>query len=129
TMTCADDRPPFTDSRGWLLLDPRLLHGLELRYVLTDLIASAPDHVWTVAELVRRLERAGFVLPGRASKTVSDHLRAECGRGRVRRVGRGRYALGAIPGATRRRIRRAARHRSELLGSWSPAQVAGSLER
>ena len=54
------------------------------------------------------LDDAGFILPGRASKEISDSLRWEVGRSRVRRLGRGRYAAGSMPGSTRRRIRKRA---------------------
>ena len=113
-----DDRR-HRDARGRWLPDPRSLYGIELRYVLTDVIASAPQRVWTVADLVRVLERTGFEVVGRPSKVVSDHLRAEVNRGRVVRVGRGRYRMGVIPGGTRRRIRRVARFRSDLVRSGS----------
>lgn len=99
--------------------DPRPLYGLELRYVLTDLIDGPEKRVWTVAELVIRLEGGGFTLSGRASKEISDHLRAEVNRGRVLRVGRGRYRPGHIPGSTRRRIRKRARAR------WDGLALAG----
>ncbi len=82
----------------------RLVGGLELRYVLTDRICSPDRAEWTVAELVDSLGDSGFLLTGRPSKQVSDALRWEIGRGRVHRVGRGRYRAGSMPGATRRRI-------------------------
>ena len=37
--------------------DPRDLYGVELRYVLTDLIDGPEQRVWTVAELVGPLGR------------------------------------------------------------------------
>jgi len=126
---------PWRDARGWFLSDPTYLDHLELRYVLTDLVAGTPGRVWTVAELARTVEGAGFRIPGRSSKTVSDLLRTEVARGRLHRVGRGRYVVGSIPGATRRRIRRTARYRSDLLasaprqaGSWPGADHPGSLD-
>lgn len=134
-QTAPAEATPWRDSRGWFLSDPRYLDHLELRYVLTDLVAGTPGRVWTVAELVRTVEGAGFRIPGRSSKTVSDLLRTEVSRGRLRRVGRGRYVVGSIPGATRRRIRRTARYRSDLLasaplraGSWPGADHPGSLD-
>ena len=87
----------------------RHLSGLELRYVLTDVICGSGDRVWSVADLASSLNDAGFVLSGRASKAISDALRWEIGRGRVRRVGRGVYVAGSMPGATRRRIRKRTR--------------------
>jgi hypothetical protein len=120
--------PSYRDGRGHPLEDPRTLWGLELRYLLCDLIASRGGAVCTVAELVSALERGGFELGGRPSKEISDALRWEVGRGRVVRVGRGRYRAGTVPGATRRRIRRVARHRTEQVGSWRLRQAAGSLD-
>ena len=58
----------------------------------------------TVGELVRWLDDAGFRAPGRASKVVSDKLRADVARGRLRRVGRGRYVAGQVAPTTWRRI-------------------------
>lgn len=105
--------PPATTALHLLPLEHprwgRFLSALDLRYVLTDLICSPGDRVWSVAELVGALDDAGFVLSGRPSKEISDSLRWEVGRGRVRRVGRGRYVAGSMPGATRRRIRARAR--------------------
>jgi len=78
------------------------LKGIELRYVLTrQLSLSGPA---TVAELVDALGRQGFCVRGRGSKAVSDALRWEIGRGRVRRLARGRYAVAYIPHATEYRI-------------------------
>jgi len=65
--------------------------------------------VVTVDELVRWLGDAGFGVPGRASKVVSDKLRADVARGRLRRVGRGRYVAGHVPPTTWRRIESSAR--------------------
>lgn len=84
---------------------PEALFGVELRYVLTDLMLGSP-RVWRVGELVDALARGGFCIGEPASKVVSGALRAEVAHGRVVRVGWGRYrAAGRIPGSTRRRIR------------------------
>jgi hypothetical protein len=83
--------------------EPRLIAGRELRYVLTLTLMHAGS--LTVRELVGAVERRGFSLGGRPSKTVSDALRWEIRRGRVVRVGRGRYATGSIPRSTRSWIR------------------------
>jgi len=79
--------------------------GRDLRYVLMMLLW---DHggVLTVADLVRLVEGGGFALSGRPSKTVSDALRWEVRKGRVRRAGRSRYAPGRIPRSTIWWIRR-----------------------
>lgn len=118
----------FRDGRGHPLFDPSGLWGVELRYVLCDLIAGAAGATCTVGELVEAVERCGFRLAGRPSKEISDALRTEVARGRVVRVGRGRYRAGSIPGSTRRRIRKVARHRIALAGSWPRERVAGSLD-
>ncbi|MGH1488740.1 MAG: hypothetical protein ACRBK7_04990, partial [Acidimicrobiales bacterium] len=41
---------------------------------------------------------------GRASKVISDSLRWELARGRVKRLSRGVYSYGRVPTATSRRI-------------------------
>jgi hypothetical protein len=80
----------------------RQLRGIELRYVLTmELSQNGPA---TVIELIDALGRHGFCVRGRASKVVSDALRWEIARHRVRRVGRSLYAPGFIPHATEYRI-------------------------
>lgn len=78
------------------------LHGIELRYVLTwHLAHNGPA---TIAEMIDALNRQGFRIRGRASKAISDALRWETGRDRVRRIGRGRYGPGYIPRSTEYRI-------------------------
>lgn len=74
----------------------------------------------TVAALVNALHEYGFGLRGRPSKVVSDALRSELIRGRVRRLARGTYGPGYMPRSTEYRIhqrvlalRMAARCRSE----------------
>jgi hypothetical protein len=80
----------------------RQLHGIELRYVLTmQLSQNGPA---TVVELIDALGRHGFCVRGRASKAVSDALRWEVARRRVRRLGRGVYAVAYLPHATEYRI-------------------------
>jgi len=78
------------------------LTGIELRYVLTR--ALAVRERMTVAELVGELDRQGFAVKGRPTKTVSDALRWEMRRGRVRRHGHGLYGPGVIPRSTEYRI-------------------------
>ncbi|CPR08769.1 hypothetical protein BN971_01354 [Mycobacterium bohemicum DSM 44277] len=79
-----------------------IIHGIELRYVLTmHLARNGPA---TVAEMVDALSRQGFRVRGRPSKAVSDALRWEMGRGRVRRIGRGLYGPRGIPRSTEHRI-------------------------
>ena len=76
----------------------KVLQGIELRYMLTvnlDIHGSA-----SIFELIEQLEYQGFSIPGRASKTVSDALRWEMRRGRVRRLRRGVYGPGQMPRST-----------------------------
>jgi hypothetical protein len=78
------------------------LKGIELRYVLTmHLSQHGPA---TITEMIDALDWHGFCVRGRASKAVSDALRWEIGRGRVRRLGRGRYGPASIPRSTEYRI-------------------------
>ncbi|WP_101949325.1 hypothetical protein [Mycobacterium sp. 3519A] len=79
-----------------------VLRGIELRYALTMyLLQHGPT---TVDELIEALEWQGFEIPGRASKQVSDALRWERRRGRVRRIARGLYGPGFVPRGTEHRI-------------------------
>lgn len=88
------------------------LTGRVLRYQLT-LILHGAGRPLTVKELIEALEIVGHPIGGRASKTVSDALRQEVRRGRVRRGGRGTYMVGHIPESTVRWMRDhvARRHR------------------
>ena len=81
----------------------RILSGRPLRYLLTETIWERGPS--TVGDLVARVAELGLVLPGRPSKVVSDELRWEIARGRVQRLGRGRYGPGAMPRQTRAWIR------------------------
>lgn len=79
-----------------------LLQGIDLRYALTMyLLQHGPT---TVDELIKALEWQGFEIRGRASKQVSDALRWERRRGRVRRLARGLYGPGFVPRGTEHRI-------------------------
>jgi phosphatidylethanolamine-binding protein (PEBP) family uncharacterized protein len=80
----------------------RSLRGIELRYVVTmHLFHNGPA---TIAELADALASQGFLVKGRASKSISDALRWERGYGRVRRLGRGRYGPAWMPRGTEHRI-------------------------
>jgi hypothetical protein len=81
---------------------PLLLRSTDLRYVLTRILQLFGP--MTVAELVTELHRWGFTVAGRPSKTVSDTLRWEMRRDRVRRQGRGVYRQGCVPRSTAHRI-------------------------
>ncbi len=80
----------------------RLLRGTELRYVLVRLLQLLGPA--TVPELAEGLQRWGFAVGGRPSKTISDALRWERARDRVRRIDRGRYRAGGMPRSTEHRI-------------------------
>jgi hypothetical protein len=78
------------------------LQGIELRYALTMyLLQHGPT---TVSELIEAMVWQGFSIGGRPSKQVSDALRWERRRGRVRRLARGLYGPGYVPRATEYRI-------------------------
>jgi hypothetical protein len=59
----------------------------------------------TVAEIVEALRRLDVDVPGRASKTISDALRWEIRRGRVRRTAQATYVFGRMPPSTGRWMR------------------------
>ena len=82
---------------------PVPLRGRSLRFVLVDHIRR--NQTMSVAQMVLALGHEGYTIPGRPSKVISDALRWEVARGRVRRVGRGLYAYGRVPKTTARRIR------------------------
>lgn len=70
------------------------LQGIELRYALAMyLVQHGPT---TVRELIDAMEWQGFTIADRASKHVSDALRWERRRGRVRRLSRGLYGPGTF---------------------------------
>ena len=78
------------------------LQGIELRYALTMyLLQHGPTKV---DELIEALQWQGFEIPGRPSKHVSDALRWERRRGRVRRIAHGLYGPGFVPRGTEHRI-------------------------
>jgi hypothetical protein len=81
----------------------RALRGRALRFLLVDELMNRAE--MTVAEMAATVAAQGYRLPGRASKTISDALRWEVRRGRVARLGRGRYRYATAPASTARRIR------------------------
>lgn len=108
------------------------LRGRALRFVLVDELMGREE--MTVAEMVAALaHRHGFDLGGRASKVISDALRWETRRGRVVRVGRGRYRFSHAARSTTRRIGiLAARSRAWVVAIMrrhvtSVARILGSL--
>jgi hypothetical protein len=80
-----------------------MLHTLDLRRYLVTLLIERGGSA-TVAELRAHLEADGFRGDGRASRTIPDAFRAELRRGRVVRVGYGRYAVGHLPRTTKHRM-------------------------
>ncbi|MGH3552790.1 MAG: hypothetical protein ACRDT5_09365 [Mycobacterium sp.] len=78
------------------------LRGIELRYVLTMHLFSHGRA--TITELIAALAWHGFDVGSPAPKSVSDALRWERRRDRVRRLGRGVYGPGWMPRATEHRI-------------------------
>jgi len=97
-----------------------LLQGIELRYALTMyLLQHGPT---TVKDLIEAMQWQGFEIRGRASKHVSDALRWERRRGRVRRLARGLYGPGYVPRATEYRIHQRV---MALRGSVRPLPLGG----
>ena len=82
----------------------RTVSGLERRYLLLVVLLDAGRPL-TVPEIVDALARRGAAVAGRPSKTVSDALRPEVRRGRVRRLGRGRYEIGRVARSSERWFR------------------------
>jgi hypothetical protein len=78
---------------------PSTLPDRAFRYRLTLMVWSVARPV-SVAELVVALTDSGHLPEGRPSKVVSDALRWEVRRGRIRRVGRGLYTAGRMPPST-----------------------------
>lgn len=110
-----------------------LLRGTELRYVLVRLLQLIGPA--TVPELAEGVQRWGFTVNGRPSKTISDALRWERRRDRVRRIDRGRYRAGGMPRSTEHRIiRRVVALREEAakelsLGGGQKCPTAGEPAR
>jgi hypothetical protein len=80
------------------------LRGIELRYALTMHLVNQGRS--TIKELVEGLAYHGFQVDKPAGKSVSDALRWERRRGRVRRLARGVYGPGEMPRGTEHRIHR-----------------------
>ncbi|MEQ8718293.1 MAG: hypothetical protein RIE08_11855 [Acidimicrobiales bacterium] len=80
------------------------LRGRGLRHVLVVCLADANQPV-SLHELAKTVARRGVHLPGAPTKLISDSLRWEIRRGRVRRVRRGIYEFAGAPPSTMRWIR------------------------
>lgn len=129
--------PPRSDNqrhvrpvcKGFGMDTTKVLRGIELRYVLTRIVANGGE--MTVADILYELDRQGFSVGGRPSKTVSDTLRWEVRLGRVSRWGRDRYGPGVMPSSTEYRIRQrvaalrieANTLRAECFDDWGDDQI------
>lgn len=81
------------------------LRGRSLRHASLALLQRAGWPL-SVAELRHQLEAAGFSIAGPdPNKALADALRWEVARKRLRRVARGRYAVGRLPKVTASRVR------------------------
>ena len=98
--------------------------GLVLRYALVVALHKEAGPM-SVHELCTWLDQRGLAVPGRTSKVVSDSLRWEVDRGRVRRVARATYATGRVARQTIWRMRR----RIQALGSTAMATDATGAPR
>lgn len=56
--TAFDDGTPM-DPWGRPLVAPDVLHRLDLRYFLSDVMAFDPQRIWTPGELAAEVEAAG----------------------------------------------------------------------
>jgi hypothetical protein len=83
----------------------KIVRGRMLRYAIVLLLDSTHRQM-TVAEIVDGLAQSGMAVEGRQSKVIPDALRWEIRRGRVRRTGRGCYAVGHVAKSTRHLMRR-----------------------
>lgn len=101
------------------------IDGRLLRYRITLMLHDVRRPM-TIRDIVAALEETFVEVPGRPSKIVSDALRAEVSKGRVKRSGRGLYVAGAMPRSTRAWMRSVVRQPGppHLRGSASQRQVA-----
>ena len=83
----------------------------------------------TVRELVSELGRCGVVTLGRPSKAISDALRWEVGRGRVRRVSRSTYVIDRVSRQTAWRMRRRLADHQGAAGSTTSVRSEFVAER
>ncbi|MGE2726783.1 hypothetical protein [Mycolicibacterium pulveris] len=80
------------------MAEKKILRGIELRYVLTHNLDGHGQA--SIYEMLELLAHQGFAVVGNPSKAVSDALRWELRRGRVRRIRRGVYGPGTMPRST-----------------------------
>lgn len=104
---------PMRPASWWYSSDGRCVPARELSYVLVaELLAAGQTR--TVAELVESLTARRLSVTAPVNKNVSDALPAPRARGRVVRVGRGRYRAGSMPKSTRSYIQKRAARTVEL---------------
>ena len=92
------------------------LQGYDLRYLITSLVGRG---VTTTHRLRSSLESLGVDLGPDARRRLHGALRSEMRKGRLQRLDRGVYALGAIPRSTHHRIETRARQVEHALRSGS----------
>ena len=85
--------------------EPMVVRGTLLRSILLLELDEQRHRTVSVSELVDALIRRGVTVAGRPSKVISDALRSEQTRGRVRRTGRGQYRILRLPRTSRWRAR------------------------
>jgi hypothetical protein len=93
---------------------PKPIYGVGLRFLIVDELRSSRQPV-TVGQLAERLQHQGFTFNTRPSKAISDSLRTELRKGRVRRTARGVYLYITATRSTLRRIRTMAHHCREYV--------------
>lgn len=90
---------------GMAIIGADRISGTALRHAICVCLLDAKAPL-TLAEVVARLEELAVLVPGRASKTVSDALRWEVRHGRAIRLRRSVYQAGSMPRSTEWWIRR-----------------------
>ncbi len=93
---------------------PELVSARQLRYLLVAELTGT-GRAMTIPELIAALTGHGFVLGSSANKVISDTLRWQVAKGRVRKVRRGVYAAGTMPRSTKAWIKGRARRHRELV--------------
>ncbi|MEY2473713.1 MAG: hypothetical protein QOK28_3042 [Actinomycetota bacterium] len=103
------------------------LTGKTLRWVIVLTLRDA-DKALSVREIVARVEER-YVIPGRAGKAVSDSLRWEVRRGRVRQIQRDLYGAGYMPRSTEYGLRKRVDGMEASLVATSAARTAAASDR
>ena len=124
----ANSREPATQGfyalTRWSVWHGASIGSRELRYLLVAELVRARRPM-TITELTDAIESAGFVVRCATNKAISDALRWEKAKGRVRSVSRGVYEIGEMPRSTKSWIvGRARRHRQLVAGDTTTAKRA-----